>query len=113
MIKVIVLVLVVLVAGFLAYVATKPAEFRITRTQTVKATPEAVFALINDLHGFNRWNPFAQGDPGLKIDYSGPQSGPGAAYAWDGSGRSGRGRMEITNPCLNRRSPCASTSASR
>lgn len=96
MIKIIVLVLVVIVAAFLAYVAAKPSEFRITRTQTMQATPEAVFSLIDDLHGFNRWNPFAQGDPALKIDYSGPQSGPGAAYAWDSTGKSGQGRMEIT-----------------
>jgi hypothetical protein len=56
-----------------------------------------VYALIDDLHGFNRWNPFAQSDPALKIVYSGPPSGRGAAYAWDGAAKSGQGRMEITD----------------
>ena len=72
---------VVAIAAFLVYVAMKPSDFRITRSQSIKAAPEAVFAYINDLHGFNSWNPFAQGDPALKIDYSGPRSGQGAAYA--------------------------------
>jgi hypothetical protein len=84
------------IAGFLVYVALKPSDFRITRSQSIEAAPEAVFVYINDLHGFNSWNPFAQGDPGLKIEYSGPQSGKGAAYAWDSTGKTGKGRMEIT-----------------
>jgi len=96
MFKFIILALVLAAVAFLAYVAAQPAEFRITRTRAVSASPEALFALINDLHGFNRWNPFALGDPALKIDYSGPQAGPGAAYIWDSTGKTGQGRLEIT-----------------
>lgn len=96
MLKLVALLLAVAIAGFLVYVALKPSDFRITRSQSIEAAPEAVFAYINDLHGFNTWNPFAQGDPGLKIDYSGPQSGKGAAYVWDSTGKTGKGRMEIT-----------------
>jgi len=88
MFKVIALVLVAAVATFLVYVALMPADFRITRSQSIQAAPEVVFALVNDLHGFNRWNPFAQGDPALKLEYSGPEAGQGAAYAWDSSGKS-------------------------
>jgi carbon monoxide dehydrogenase subunit G len=97
MFKFVGLLLVVAIAAFLVYVALKPADFRITRSQSIKATPEAAFALINDLHGFNSWNPFAQGDPALKIDYSGPLSGKGAAYVWDSTGKTGKGRIEITD----------------
>jgi hypothetical protein len=97
MFKLIGLIFVVAIAGFLVYVALKPSDFRITRSESIKAAPGTVFAYINDLHGFNNWSPFAQGDPGLKIDYSGPPSGKGAAYAWDGAGKTGKGRMEITD----------------
>jgi carbon monoxide dehydrogenase subunit G len=97
MFKFVGLLLVVAIAAFLVYVALKPADFRIARSQSIKATPEAAFALINDLHGFNSWNPFAQGDPALKIDYSGPLSGKGAAYVWDSTGKTGKGRIEITD----------------
>ena len=96
MIKIGVLALALALVAFLTYVATRPAEFQIRRTQVMQASPEAVFALINSLSNFNRWNPFAQGDPALKIEYSGPPSGKAAAYVWRGSGKTGRGRMEIT-----------------
>ena len=95
MIKVVALLLVVAVGVFLVYVALKPAEFRITRSQSIHASPEKIFALINDLHAFNRWNSFSAGDAGLKLDYSGPQTGQGAAYTWDSTGKTGKGRMTI------------------
>lgn len=90
------LVLIAILA-FLAYVALKPSAFRIERAGRIRASSAAVFPFINDLREFNRWNPFAQGDPALKIDYTGPGSGPGAAYTWVGSSKSGAGRMEITD----------------
>jgi Polyketide cyclase / dehydrase and lipid transport len=95
MFKIIAVVLIVVILAFLAYVATKPDTFRIERTQIIKATPEAVFGYINDLHRFNSWNPFARVDPSLKLVYSGPASGIGAAYQWDGTGKAGTGHMEI------------------
>jgi uncharacterized protein YndB with AHSA1/START domain len=103
MFKIVGLLVVVAIAAFLVYVAMKPSDFRITRSQSIKAAPEAVFDYINDLHGFNSWNPFAQGDPALKIDYSGPRSGKGAAYAWDSTGKTGKGRMEITESSASSR----------
>lgn len=79
---------------FLIYVATLPNAFRIERTAEIEAPAETLFALINDLHRFNEWNPFARADPTTEIVYSGPQSGVGAAYDWNGR-KSGAGRMQI------------------
>jgi uncharacterized protein YndB with AHSA1/START domain len=95
MLKVILLLIGAVALALLAYVAAQPDDFRIERSQTIKAPPEVVFALINDLHHFNSWNPFALIDPSLKIVYIGPESGTGAAYEWEGTGRAGKGRMEI------------------
>lgn len=91
------IVVLLVIVGFLVYVALKPSAFRIERSARIRASSAALFPFINDLHEFNRWNPFAQGDPELKIDYTGPHSGPGAAYTWIGSNKSGAGRMEITD----------------
>jgi carbon monoxide dehydrogenase subunit G len=96
MFTIITTVLIVAIVAFLAYVATKPDKFRIARTQTIKAAPEAIFALINDLRRFNTWNPFALVDPSVKINYSGAETGEGAKYDWDSTGRTGKGRIEIT-----------------
>jgi carbon monoxide dehydrogenase subunit G len=97
MLRLILVLVGVVVLAFLAYVATRPNDFRIERSQTIKAPPEVVFAFINDLHQFNSWNPFALIDPSLKIVYTGPESGRGASYEWEGTGKAGKGRMEIAD----------------
>lgn len=84
----------ILAIAFFIYVAMQPSDFRIERSAEIAAPPETLFALINDLHAFNRWNPFAKSDPGVQIEYSGPASGVGAAYNWTGK-KSGAGRMQI------------------
>lgn len=95
MIKTIVIVVVVLIAGVLIFAATKPDTFRVQRVASIKAQPEKIFALINDLRSFNTWNPYEKKDPNLKGSYSGPTSGKGAVYTWEGNKNVGQGRMEI------------------
>ena len=90
------LILAVGVIALLAYAATRPDDFRVARSKTIMAPPETIFPLISNLHRFNEWNPFAKQDPSLSIVYSGPESGVGAAHAWDSKGRAGKGRLEIT-----------------
>jgi uncharacterized protein YndB with AHSA1/START domain len=84
-----------LLALLLLYAATRPNHFRVTRSAVIKAPAARIFALINDLRAFNNWNPYEKKEPGLKGSYSGPASGVGAAYAWEGR-KVGSGRMEIT-----------------
>jgi hypothetical protein len=55
--------------------AMRPDSFRVQRSAQIKAAPDRVFPLINDLHRFNSWNPFERKDPNLKRSYSGPESG--------------------------------------
>jgi Polyketide cyclase / dehydrase and lipid transport len=81
--------------AFLVYVARLPGAFRVERSAQINAPAEVLFPLINNLAGFNRWNPFAKADPDATISYDGPESGVGAAYDWRGK-RSGAGRMQIT-----------------
>ena len=66
MFKTIVIVLVVLVAAVLVYAATKPDTFRIERTASIKAPPEKLFAIINDLHNWDAWSPYEKLDPSMK-----------------------------------------------
>lgn len=94
MIKTIAFVVVLLVAAVLLYAATRPDTFALQRSATIAATPDKLFALINDVRAFNTWNPFALKDPAIKLQYEGAASGPGAAYAWQGES-SGVGRLEV------------------
>jgi uncharacterized protein YndB with AHSA1/START domain len=95
MIKTITLVVVLLIAALLIYAATRPDSFRIQRSTTIKAPPEKIFPLINDFEGWRAWSPWENLDPALKRSYSGPKSGKGAVYAWEGNNDVGHGRMEI------------------
>jgi len=95
MLKKILLVLVVIVAGFAAFVATRPSEFSVTRSITVSAPPSAVFPLVNDFHGWSAWSPWEKLDPAMKKTFSGPAAGKGAGYAWTGNDKVGEGRMTI------------------
>jgi uncharacterized protein YndB with AHSA1/START domain len=87
---------VVLLAALLVYAATKPDTFRVQRTTSIKAPQEKIFSLINDLQGWGSWSPYEKLDPAMKRTHSGAANGKGAVYAWEGNGKVGAGRMEIT-----------------
>lgn len=91
-----VVVLVAVATGLLfRYVASRPDEFRIARTARIAAPAELVFPMINDLRAMNAWNPFdKKQDPNIKGSYSGPQSGVGAHYDFEGK-KAGTGFVEI------------------
>src|SRR5215813_14251713 len=87
---------VVLVVALVAYAATKPDTFRVQRAAGINAPAERIFPLIASLKSMNTWNPFVEPDPNIKIAYSGPDSGKGAAHTWSGNSKVGEGRIEIT-----------------
>jgi hypothetical protein len=82
MIQTILIILGVIVAALLIYVATKPNDFQIQ-------------PLINDLHIMQTWSAWEKVDPDMKRSYSGEASGKGAKYAWEGNKEIGQGTMEI------------------
>ena len=92
---IIAVVLAVALAAILAYAATKPDTFRVARSTSIKAPPDEIFALVNDLRGWRAWSPYENKDPAMKRAFDGPPAGRGAVYAWDGDKNVGQGRMEI------------------
>jgi len=95
MLRIIGIIIIVLAVGVFLHAANKPDTFRVERSASVKAPPERIFALIDDLRAFNTWNPFEKKDPNLKRRYSGPSTGRGAAYSFDGNRDVGSGSLEI------------------
>jgi uncharacterized protein YndB with AHSA1/START domain len=96
MVKISIIVVVVLLAALLGFAATKPDTFRVERATSIKAPPEKIFPLINDLRSWGAWSPWEKLDPTMKRTYSGAANGLGAVYEWEGDGKVGAGRMEIT-----------------
>ena len=95
MLKTVLIVIIVLVAAVLGFAATKPDTFSVQRSTSIKATPEKIFAVINDFHRWPDWSPWEKLDPAMKRTQSGAASGKGAVYEWDGNSKAGAGRMEI------------------
>lgn len=87
--------LVAVLVLFLAYAATRPADYRVERSAALPASAAALFAQVNDHHKFNAWNPFLKLDPNVKNTYSGPTSGVGAACSWEGNRNIGAGSSTI------------------
>jgi hypothetical protein len=100
MVKKLILVLLSVVGiaavAVVAIAASKPDNFRFERKAVINARPERITPLISNFHEWPRWSPWEKLDPGMKRTYSGPESGVGAVYEWDGNNDAGQGRMEIT-----------------
>ena len=90
------LVIVLLIAAFLLFAASRPNGFRVQRTARIKAPPEKIFPLIDNFHDWVSWSPYEKIDPALERSYSGAERGKGAVYEWQGNNKVGKGRMEIT-----------------
>lgn len=88
-------ILAALAAAFAILVASRPSEFRISRSAVIFAPPSAAFVLVNDLRRWPEWSPWAKMDPEARYSYEGPSSGVGAATSWAGR-KTGEGSMTIT-----------------
>ncbi len=95
MIKTIAVIAGIAIAALLLYAATRPDTFRVQRTVSIKAAPEKLHPLINDLHEFNSWNPYNKKDPAMQGTYRGPAAGPGAGFDFQGNKDVGKGSIRI------------------
>jgi hypothetical protein len=77
--------------------------YTVERSAVVDAPAERIYQQIADFHRWPAWSPWEGIDPAMQRTYSGPERGTGAAYAWSGNRKAGRGRMEITDATSPRR----------
>ena len=96
MLKTIAIVIALAITGVLIYAATKPDRFAVIRTTTIKAPPDKIFALINDLQQWRAWSPYETKDPAMKRSFGAVTAGKGASYAWEGNKEVGQGNVEIS-----------------
>ncbi len=102
MLKTILIVIVVAIVAVLAFAATRPGDFVVTRTAQINASPEKLEAMVSDFRQWGAWSPWEKIDPGMKRTYGGPASGVGSTYAWVGDDKVGSGGMEITKVARGR-----------
>ena len=95
MLKIGAYVVVALIAIVLGLAAMKPDTFQVQRSASIEAPPEKVVGLISDFHRWASWSPWEKLDPAMNRTYSGPASGKGSVYEWEGNSKVGKGRMEL------------------
>jgi uncharacterized protein YndB with AHSA1/START domain len=91
----------VAVALVCAVIAMQPGQYTVARSTTVAAPPAPIYELVSDFHHWNAWSPWAKLDPAMQEQYSGPPSGVGAGYSWQGNSKAGEGRMTIREAVPN------------
>jgi hypothetical protein len=95
MIKKLLLLLVIVIAGLAGTIALRPDTFHIERRMIVDAPPQDVFAQVNDFHRWDDWSPWAKIDPDATVSFEGPRAGPGAIFKWAGNDKIGQGTMTL------------------
>ncbi|MES2902152.1 MAG: SRPBCC family protein [Pseudomonadota bacterium] len=96
MLRKIALVLAVILAIITGLALTKPDNYRVERSASIKAPPEKIIGMISDFHQWSAWSPWEKIDPNMVRTFSGAPSGKGALYHWKGNSDVGEGRMEVT-----------------
>jgi len=77
-------------------ISIQPPDFRITRSVTVAAPAQSIFAHVNDLHKWDAWSPWSRLDPTAKARFEGPRTGKESTFHWSGNKEIGEGTMTIT-----------------
>jgi len=93
--KIVLIVVAALVGGVLVVAAMRPDTFSVQRSASIEAPAEKIYPMLIDFRQWPAWSPWEKLDPEMKRTLTGPTSGPGATYAWEGSSKVGSGRMEI------------------
>jgi len=93
--RLILLLVLLAIVVLLVYASTRPSTFRVQRSASIKASPDKIFAIINDHRNWADWSPWDKLDPNMKKSFSEPSSGVGASYEWEGNSKAGSGRVTI------------------
>lgn len=95
MLKKILIAFGILILVFIIVVATRPPQFRVSRSITVAAPAAAVFPHVNELKKWQPWSPWVKLDPNAKSTFEGPDAGVGSVMGWAGNQDVGEGKMTI------------------
>jgi uncharacterized protein YndB with AHSA1/START domain len=77
--------------------AMSSSTYTVERSATIAAEPQRIYDCLADFHEWMKWSPWEDLDPNQQRTFSGAESGTGAAYAWSGNRKAGKGTMKITD----------------
>lgn len=80
--KIIGITLLVIIVLFVGISFLISPDVNVERSIVISAPAEIVFDQVNTLKNWEKWSPWHQIDPMMKLTYEGPESGAGAKYYW-------------------------------
>lgn len=90
--------LAMLVPGLFIVSMFLPATVKVVRVRAIPASLSDVFDQVNILRNWEKWSPWHQLDPTMKLSYNDKKSGTGAGYQWfSRNPKVGRGSLIITD----------------
>ncbi len=94
---------IAIAAGLIALTSCKPKEYEVSRELTIDAPASVLYQQVSNLKAQEAWSPWEEKDPNVTREYTGPEEGIGAKYAWSGNDSVGVGYMEhieLTEPTM-------------
>lgn len=85
------LLTVLVIGGYLL-----PSKFTVSRSITIQAPAGTVYGLVANPRRWKQWSAWTRRDPGMHVEYDGPESGTGAKWSWR-SPSEGNGSMVLTD----------------
>ena len=79
-----------------------PSEFSVERNKTINAPVEVVFSQVNNLHNWDKWDPWVKRDSTIVSKFEGPEEGVDSKRTWT-SEQSGEGSMKIIESLTNKK----------
>lgn len=101
MIKKLLLGLVAIIVILAVVASFQSDEMKVTRSAVIPATPDAIYAVVNDFSKWMSWSPWTGLDPEMKHRLEGPTQGVGAKFHWEGNMECGAGTSNLTASKLN------------
>ncbi len=96
MLKKALIALAVLLAGFLAFAASRPDTYHVERSIEIEAPAPVIFMQLDDFKAWAQWSPWDKLDPTMTKTYEGTPREVGSSYTWQGNDDVGKGKMTIT-----------------
>ncbi len=91
---------ILLIIIFSAAALFVPNQYGVSRSIIINASSDKIYPLIASPKEWKKWAIWNLRDPNMEILYSGPESGPGAAWEWKSKGE-GNGGMKFTQAAPN------------
>ncbi len=93
--RIILIVLIVIIGGYSIWMATIDPEYRVERSETIKADAGQIYNVVSDFTTWSEWSKWHKMDPEMEVTYGDKSAGEGATYSWKGE-KAGAGTQTIT-----------------